>query len=244
MAKRVALVPEELVSNYYHSQKPETRLENDMESLLESSKLPDDMKAKLLGQMITRYHRIVHTPPEPVRVSITNDSLDNKIIPKDISNTVENNILQHILSSTPQRYSKFIPLIVEKLKTRQYGWNESGEMTENNEPIRGSNIVDFFSYTMRNSKSLHEPKYYSTFLKAIDEIKIPRTWIGNKNVLKHYAVDNQKIIKTNSISPQNARKKKKKKHNHIRVRDRSDDESDRYMRGSGNAPPNSQWLTF
>lgn len=177
MARRMALIPEELVSSY-QLQKPEIRLEEDIENLLEKTKLADDMKAKLLGQLITRYQRTVRTPP-----SVTDDS------PAEEKKSMENEdmselAIKDIMSSAPAYYSKFVPMIIDKLKSRQYGWNAAGEMTQDGKPIDGSNIVDFFSYTLRNAKALEPPKHYEYFLKAIKEIKIPRTWIANKKVLK------------------------------------------------------------
>ena len=68
MARRIALIPEELVSSY-HLQKPEIRLEDEIENLLERGKLTDDMKVKLLSQLIMRYHKTVNEPADPVRVT-------------------------------------------------------------------------------------------------------------------------------------------------------------------------------
>lgn len=189
MARRMTLIPEELVSSY-HLQKPEIRLEEDIENLLEKTKLADDMKAKLLGQLITRYQRTVHTPPEPIPVTVTDGAspAEKKAAEKiNMDHEGENTseiVLKDIMSSAPVYYSKFVPMIVEKLKSRQYGWNAAGEMTQDRKPIHGSNIVDFFSYTLRNAKTLEPPKHYEYFLKAIKEIKIPKTWIANKKVLK------------------------------------------------------------
>ncbi|GBM53879.1 hypothetical protein AVEN_64808-1 [Araneus ventricosus] len=94
-----------------------------------------------------------------------------------------------IIASVPQSQSKFVPLIVEKLKTRSYFWNEFGEMVKNGSPIKDSRIADFLSYLMRNSKIQAEPKHFSHFLKALKEINIPYSWIANQKVLdrlKHF----------------------------------------------------------
>ena len=181
MAKRVALIPEELVSTY-HLQKPEIRLETEIETLLEKSELPNDMKAKLLGQLITRYHKEIHKPAEAIRVSVVNDQQQQMQTSETEGET--NDVTKDIMLSTAQRYSKFVPLIVDKLKSRQYSWNEWREMTVDGKPIRGSNVVDFFSYLLRNLKSTSEPKHFHHFLRALKEIRIPHTWVANKNVLK------------------------------------------------------------
>lgn len=182
MAKRLALIPEELVSSY-HLQKPEIRIEDEIESLLEKTNLPNDMKVKLLGGLITRYHKTVHTPPEPMRVSVVNEPEESREKSESVMRFEDERTMKDIMFTVPQRFSKYVPMIVEKLKSRQYAWNEWGELTHDEKPIEGSKIVDFFSYIMRNVKSLEEPKHFAFFLKAIKETNIPRTWIANKKVL-------------------------------------------------------------
>lgn len=203
MSKRVALIPEELVSSY-HLQKPEIRLEDDIESLLQKANLPDDMKAKLLGQLITRYHKTVHTPAEPVRVSVTNEHLSSDIPPTQLNDQrteqVDDKVLQSIILSTPKNFAKFVPMIVEKLKSRQYTWNNNGELVQDGIPIRDSSVVDFFSYTMKNAKTLKIPAYYKHFLKAIKEINIPRGWIGNPKVLSQ--IEHPSVKHSDSFSPE------------------------------------------
>ena len=76
MFTRIALIPEELVSSY-QLQKPELRLEDNIDLMLEKAKIPDDQKIKLLSQLITRYHKTVHEPPEPVRVSMSDETPQN-----------------------------------------------------------------------------------------------------------------------------------------------------------------------
>ena len=61
MARRIALIPEELVSSY-HLQKSKIRLEDEIENLLERKKLTADMKVKLLSQLIMRYHSSIIIP--------------------------------------------------------------------------------------------------------------------------------------------------------------------------------------
>lgn len=182
MAKRVALIPEELVSSY-HLQKPEIRIEDEIESLLEKNNLPDDMRVKLLSGLITRYHKTVHMPPEPVRVSVVNEHEENGKKSKTVAQFEGDRMMKDIMFSVPQRSAKYVPMIIEKLKSRLYSWNEWGELTHEERPVEGSKIVDFFSYIMRNAKNQTEPKHFAFFLKAIKEINIPRTWIANKKVL-------------------------------------------------------------
>lgn len=165
MARRVALIPEELVSSY-HLQKPEIRLEDDIVNLLEQGKLTDDMKVKLLSQLVTRYHKAVHQPPEPVRVSIAEDGEREKKAPPDKEDAGESGlkrkveeisdpILKDILVSVPKSFVKFMPMIVEKLKTHEYSWNDVGELRKNNMPYKNVRVVDFFYIFLEMSEPNH-----------------------------------------------------------------------------------------
>lgn len=84
MAKGVALISEELVSSYY-LQNLEIRIENDIQALIEKSNLPDDLKVKFLGQLITRYNKTVHTPPDPIRVIVSIGNYISEIIQESVN---------------------------------------------------------------------------------------------------------------------------------------------------------------
>lgn len=197
MARRVALIPEELVSSY-HLQKPEVRVEDDIVNLLDQGQLSDDMKVKLLSQLITRYHRIVSEPPEPVRVSMAEEEekkkgLDSQEEGKDGK---DDPVLNDILISVPKNFSKYVPKVIEKLNMRGYGWNEAGEMIKNGTPFKNIRIVDFFLYLFRNVKAQPELRTFQIYLDVIREINIPRGWIGNKTLLK--------ILKFDDVQPLDA----------------------------------------
>ncbi|GBM05501.1 hypothetical protein AVEN_94784-1 [Araneus ventricosus] len=79
MSKRMALMPPELFSAYYQ-QKPEIRLEDELSKLLDREKLPDDMKVKLLSQLVARYQKTMHEPSEPVRVSVVDKEPEKNLM--------------------------------------------------------------------------------------------------------------------------------------------------------------------
>lgn len=186
MAKRMALVPEELMSSYQF-QKPEIRLEDEIVKLLDQNKMPDDMKAKLLSQLITKYQRVVHEPMEPIPVKIDQPKEPTQTHKKEERSEVDDTF-RSIISSVPKYSAKYVPFIIEKLKTRGVSWNEDGEMTQDHNTIKDGNIVDFFSYLMRNSKEQLEPKQFPAFLKVLKEVKIPNSWITNKSLYKRLNV--------------------------------------------------------
>lgn len=250
-SKRVAFVPEELISSY-HFQKPEFRIEEDIDKLLEKAKLPDDMKAKLLGQLITRYHRTIHAPPEPIRVSIADDaqeSIGNSSVDESSENQIgkqyKDPILRDVILSTPTRFSKYVEVILEKLKTKGYTWNELGEMIVDNKPLEGSNVADLFYYLMRNIQTLQEPNHFAHFLKAIKEIKIPHSWIGNKKVLTEIRKADSKFAKSNIDL-------KEEELDSVFSRPRASSSQDSFssrsvsssVRSRSTPPPQTKWLEY
>lgn len=234
MARRVALIPEELVSSY-HLQKPEIRVEDDIVNLLEQGKLTDDMKVKLLSQLITRYHKIVNEPPEPVRVSFAENGGERKgsrdkqegeekFEAKRKAEEITDPILNDILVSVPKSFSKFVPLLIEKLKAHEYFWNDDGEMTKKNVPYKNVRIVDFFLYIFRNVRAqppLHE---FQIYLDVIREINIPRGWIGNKGLLKILTFDDGTEAAASSFSstPGEDRRGRHRSADRVRRRRRSE----------------------
>ncbi|GFY27998.1 uncharacterized protein TNCV_4563511 [Trichonephila clavipes] len=64
MARKMALAPKELVSEYYQLNKPEIRVE-DISNLLHDEEKSDDVKAKLLSHWIPKYQRLMQPPPPP-----------------------------------------------------------------------------------------------------------------------------------------------------------------------------------
>ncbi|GFQ72165.1 uncharacterized transposon-derived protein F54H12.3 [Trichonephila clavata] len=180
----MALVPESQMTSFF-TKAPEMGV-NDIESqivnLLHESKYSDDAKAKLLSQLLLKYQRAINEPKPPLRVTIEDSK--EQVQEESKRNTIEDPILRDILLSVPANFQKFIPPIVEKLNTRSYDWNKYGELTKDSEIIKNTNVIDLFSYLMRNVKKGHEPNGFSVFWRAIKGIKIPTRWIGNQKLVE------------------------------------------------------------
>ncbi|GFQ82213.1 uncharacterized protein TNCT_174881 [Trichonephila clavata] len=179
----MALVPESQMTSFF-TKAPEMGV-NDIESqivnLLHESKYSDDAKAKLLSQLLLKYQRAINEPKPPLRVTIEDSK--EQVQEESKRNTIEDPILRDIILSVPANFQKFIPPIVEKLNTRSYDWNKYGELTKDSEIIKNTNVIDLFSYLMRNVKKGHEPMGFQ-FWRAIKEIKIPTRWIGNQKLVE------------------------------------------------------------
>lgn len=180
MAERMVVIPTSVLK-HYQTDKSEERIETEIDELLYQSKLPDDMKVKLLSQLIKRYHNVVHPPPKPIPVSITKNesSIEDQ---SSNGNNEPDSIRKLIDLSVPLNTKKYVPLITSALQKLNYGWNEKGELTVNNEAVIGSHIADLFSYIMHNRKEDKKPTGFSEFLNALQNAAIPQEFIKRKNL--------------------------------------------------------------
>lgn len=182
MTQKMALVPEQMIPKY----KPEYKVYENIHDLLEDSNLVDDSKVKLLSQLLSRYKRLTHAPKEPVPVTVvpkktdispfteTDIDLPQQEVPA--SKTVD----ELILLSVPQLYQKYVPHILQMLKSHRYEWDDQGQLIINNLPILNTHIVDLMSYLMRNRKSTIAPEGFMEFWEGIKKANVPKEWIGNK----------------------------------------------------------------
>ncbi|GFX47180.1 uncharacterized protein TNCV_2747561 [Trichonephila clavipes] len=186
MAKKMALVPPELVSEYYQLSKPEVRLEDNISSLLHEKEIPDDVKAKLLSDFIPKYQRAMQPSPAPKPFEIPPELFAEPELP--IQNIPEvpqriNMIAKYIGYVVPKVQKKYILPILEKLKDANYTFNDKNELEINGKPEYRSNAIDIFSYIMKNDRSvLTPPKGFNKFFTAIHDSNIPLQWIRNKRL--------------------------------------------------------------
>ncbi|GFQ79688.1 uncharacterized protein TNCT_382741 [Trichonephila clavata] len=85
MARKMALVPQDLVSEYYELNKPEIRVEDNISKLLNEEETPDDVKAKLLSHWIPKYQRLMQPPPPQKPFDIPKELLQETEAEQEIS---------------------------------------------------------------------------------------------------------------------------------------------------------------
>lgn len=186
MAQKMALVPHEYLLPLPKRYKVESHLESDIESLLNTNDIPDDVKAKLLSNLLSKYKKIVHTPVDPVKVAVVPDSKEQEAQPSKVSIEEEEDadpIVKQILLSIPLSTRKFVPLLIDKMREGDMSWSKLGVVEINGKPLPGSNIIDFFSYIMRNRKFVDIPPSFPLFFHHLTKQNIPIEWIQN-NTLK------------------------------------------------------------
>lgn len=181
----MALVPPELVSEYYQINKPEIRIEDTIMKLLQQTEMPDDLRGKLLSQLIPKYQRSM----QPKKQFEFPAELKNIMEPPEemkqesAAVSITPMIAKYLSHAVPKSRKKYILPILESLKNANYVFNDMGELEVDGKPQHRSNAIDLFSYVMRDLRSTEiPPKGYQQFLRGIYAANIPKQWIGNKNV--------------------------------------------------------------
>lgn len=204
----MALVPKEMVSAYYQLNKPEHRAEDNIHGLLQQKEMPDDVKAKLLGQLVTKYHRLMEPKPEK-KFEFSPDLLQTLEPPEtDIPDLapVPFAIVKYLGHAVPKSRKKFILPILEKLKEVGISFNDANELVVNNKPVFRSNLIDLFAYLMTSSqKPGVPPKGFDNFYRAIYESNIPIQWIGNKYLRDQLSIADVDPHMSQSKSPASSR---------------------------------------
>ncbi|GFR34186.1 uncharacterized protein TNCT_592821 [Trichonephila clavata] len=111
MARKMALNPQYLVSEYYELNKPEIRVEDNISKLLNEEETPDDVKAKLLSHWIPKYQRLMQPPPPQEPFEIPKELLQETEAEQEISSPAPsklNMIVQNILLTQFQKLGRSI----------------------------------------------------------------------------------------------------------------------------------------
>lgn len=190
MSKKMALVPPDLVSEYYQINKPEIRLEDKIIQVLHQNEMPDDLRGKLLSQLIPKYQKSMippktfELPPELFNNKTSESSIaeipESSFVNKDVLTPL---VAKFVIHAVAKSKKKHIVPILEKLRNIGYQFNERNELEVNGKPEHRSNAIDLFGYLMRDMKNEEPPpRGFENFLRGVFEANIPRQWIGNKYV--------------------------------------------------------------
>ncbi|GFX40266.1 uncharacterized transposon-derived protein F54H12.3 [Trichonephila clavipes] len=186
MAQEMGLVPKGLISRYFAETQPEVRIENNISSLLHEKETPDDIKAKLLSDLIPKYQRVMQPPPPPKPFEIPPELLTEPELPLTNKSEVPlriNILAKYIGYAIPKTRKKYILPILETLKDANYTFNDKNEFEVDGKPEYRSNVVDLFSYMMKNDQRvLTPPTGFAKFYAALRHVNIPLEWIGNKRL--------------------------------------------------------------
>lgn len=172
-------------SNLYSLQMQQQQQQNPMQRELEEireiygSSIPDDQRAKLESEIISKYTSSV---PDSVSGAGSDAAAaaaaaaaprGDQWISETISDFAKTNRLR-----SKQLYSI--------LENRIKRWNDNGELlNRDNEPIAGTNIVDLISYATqsgRPSKIRPPPEGLGEFIQLLEKANVPKYVLGSKGL--------------------------------------------------------------
>ncbi len=176
MARKAAFVNDMILQTLNQGQqvtspvvKVVAKLDDEISDLLKNNKLDQYDKAKLYSQILQKYLSTREninpvTQPAPVvpaqpDMKTYSDSAIMDTVPGKFGKQARN-LLRHIHSA-------------ENLK-----WNDDGQVLVDDQPIRGSNIVDLFNDVLRRRKT-SQPKGWREFALTLQKLNIPSDLIGN-----------------------------------------------------------------
>uniref|UniRef100_A0A2A4IZU0 Uncharacterized protein n=1 Tax=Heliothis virescens TaxID=7102 RepID=A0A2A4IZU0_HELVI len=182
------------------------RLDIEMQNIM-NSKTEDRKKWMLYLQTLQRYLHFTEEDRQPLRLPIYSDTfnvdsneskigfknkdrdtkssfdveslLDESVSIKSKENEVNSLYTPtQILSLIPKTYNKKGQLLLNFVGKSKIHWDNEGVVIIDNEKIPGSNIVDLINDTLRPLKR-SDPIGWDRFAKALKDIKVPLTYIGN-----------------------------------------------------------------
>ncbi|GBM56902.1 hypothetical protein AVEN_227392-1 [Araneus ventricosus] len=136
------------------------------------------MKAKLLSHWIPKYQRLMQPPPPTKPFEIPKELLQETEVEQEEKPTalfsMKNMIAKFIAYTIAKTRKKYIILIWEKLRDVNYTFNDMSELQKDWKTEYKSNVIDLFSYFMRNERPDSKPPLgFHTFLQRILDANIP-----------------------------------------------------------------------
>ena len=178
------------------------RLDSEMREILLRSDLPEYEKAKLYNGVLQRFLALTRqedmekTVPQPPQASA---SLPSPPAPQESLPSV----IQEVLDSLPNRYKKNAEILLSKLRQHQEisSWDDKGSFQYRGELLPGSNILDLVRGITQSTalSDKRKPKGWDVFLKALAELNIPTSIVGNSTAREQ--LEAMKSAATPSSSP-------------------------------------------
>ena len=183
-ARRMALVPEEMLDKFERKQKLETSpiisnlLQSDkrMSDILERSDLGDDEKQKLYNMDMQRFLELrqqKNSQVPTVRFAPNIQEGNEAIPPEPLEAQLPQSSEDDIVANLPKTHRTRAIRLLNRLKARPdvITWDDTGQVNIEGETIPNPNITDLVSDAMRSRKNFDSRVFFQTLSKL--------------NVLKH-----------------------------------------------------------
>lgn len=198
-AKRMVLVPEDVLVRYEKKQKLETspftahmiQQDTEMSDILDRQDLPDDQKQKAYYANLERYLNL----GQQKYSQIPTVQLASKKDDENIKENVEMPEAIHlsdsvILDNIPKTMRNRATAILNRLKTRPdvILWDKTGQVNVDGVKISHSNISDLFGDAVRARKSFN-PIGSKEFFRGLSKMNMPKDLVRNEGRWKQVQMD-------------------------------------------------------
>ena len=171
-----------------------TKLDQDINEVLENSAIPPDQKIKLYQQILQRY---LHFRKEPEQnSSILTQKLSGEKIKDNKSSSDKPDYMREmkdeVIKGIPKKFQKNANILFKHIETNpDITYNDKGEFVFKGNVVQNSNIFDLINDLLRKKKHF-DPAGWTVFSEAMQETNLPLTVVGNSNRLKHIK-DQEKV---------------------------------------------------
>jgi hypothetical protein len=197
-AKRMVLIPVDLLSKFEQKQKLETppivsnmiQKDVEMSKVLYRDDLNDDVIEKLYHANLERYLNLKHQKDNttPTVRLVSNSEIEDKepVSPKENAQLSDSVIVESI----PKTMQSRAVALLNRLKARPdvISWDQAGRVSLGGESIPHSNISDLISDAVRGRKNFN-PAGSRQFFRALTKINMPRDLVRNENRWKEAQID-------------------------------------------------------
>ncbi len=191
--QKLALVPSELVTHHAAGQLDTQmgQLDRDMKLIIDSTHIPEDIKAKLYQDKLTKYLAAQEVKKKPIPVPVESGPSAPPAIPPGIPPApappgIPPAALQPldrttIIRGIPRGKTEFANRLIDFLDNHRdtISWNANKELMVGTRPIVGSSIKDLVHAASRDT--LREPTGWRVFRQQLTERGIPREAIGSRH---------------------------------------------------------------
>ena len=191
-AKRMILVPEDVLARLERKQKQETsplvtnlmNTEEDMDETLRRTDMFDDEKQKLYYANLERYLNLKHQKKNDfptININSTTPLDANKPAEKREGTSSETLSDSDIVDSIPKTMRDRAMAILNRLKSypNVISWDKTSQVKLDGKNVQGSNISDLLSDAVRSRKNFN-PVGSKEFFRVLSTVNMPKDLVRNE----------------------------------------------------------------
>ena len=194
MAEKLALIDKDLLMRLLSRNVPPApphnpvlkqmeRLDNQLQSTLESSNVSDRIKSRKVNELLFKHDNFNKQYENQIGPQIPIASQATASADRDAwtSKTV---------STAPLKNKKITEALMEHIKSSdRLGWDGQGRLMIDGAPIQNTNILDLVHAVTRRRIKTKTPEGTSEFINVLDSINTPRELLPNLDYLKNGGLD-------------------------------------------------------